>query len=39
MKLRVKQSLLLGVPIALCLAVMTIVVITQSQASLTRLYV
>ena len=39
MQLRAKQSLLLGIPIALGLCATAIVVITQSQASLTRLYV
>ena len=39
MKLRAKQSLLLGIPIALGLVVMTVVVLYQSQTSLTRLYI
>jgi len=39
MQLRTKQSLLLGIPIALGLFATALVVITQSQASLTKLYV
>jgi methyl-accepting chemotaxis protein len=39
MKLRAKQSLLLGIPIALGLFALALVVITQSEASLTKLYV
>ena len=39
MKLRAKQSLLLGIPIALGLLATAIVVIAESQASMTKLYI